>query len=263
MLNAVLVKKALTILAGVAVGTSLASCSHVVDSPERTVVSPPTVTSVHASDPNWRVAGLSVQGRPIRTLTLGRGPRKVLFIGGIHGDEPEGAYTTAELAPSFSSAGIDGDVTLTIIEDLNPDGRSASTRFNANGVDINRNFPASNFDRSEPTFGGAPLTQPESRILFQLINEINPSLVLVMHSWVGKQFINFDGPAGDIAARFSAESGMPLTPSTEFAPTPGSLGSYFGRDRHTPVITIELLKGSDPKLDWARIRTAVLNAIAG
>lgn len=211
----------------------------------------------------WRQIGASVQGRPIKTMTLGYGQRKVLFIGGIHGDENEGAYSATQLPSAFQDAGLSRSVTLTILEDANPDGRAASTRVNANGVDINRNFPASNFITAEPSFGGTPLSQPESRVLFDLITVTNPALVIVMHSWVGKQFINYDGPARPAAERFATESGMPLTPSTDFSPTPGSLGSYVGRDRGTPVMTIELLKGSDPKTDWERIRNALVNAIAG
>jgi protein MpaA len=41
------------------------------------------------------------------------------------------------------------------------------------------------------------------------------------------------------------------------------LGSYVGRDHATPILTIELLKGSDPKADWDQIRTALLDAIGG
>src|SRR5688572_11324952 len=38
----------------------------------------------------WRELGRSVEGRPIRARTVGHGPRHVLWIGGIHGDETEG-----------------------------------------------------------------------------------------------------------------------------------------------------------------------------
>jgi protein MpaA len=87
--------------------------------------------------------------------------------------------------------------------------------------------------------------------------------VLVAHSSTGRQFINFDGPARRIAGRFAASSGLPVEESNTFAPTPGSLGSCFGRDRGTPVLTIEVRKGSDPKAVWEQIRGALLEAIAG
>ena len=215
------------------------------------------------ADGPWRTAGTSVRGRPIRTMTLGHGPRRVLFIGGIHGDEAEGSYTTAQLPAAFTAAGLTDRVTLTIIEDANPDGRAAKTRGNANGVDVNRNFPAPNFDPADPANGGTPLSQPESRTVHRLIEDTNPDLIIAMHSWQDRQFINFDGPARDIADRFAAASGLPVTASNEFAPTPGSLGSYAGRDRKRPVLTIELRKGSEPNADWEQIRGALLAAING
>jgi murein peptide amidase A len=228
-------------------------------SPSTTAVPPatPTVTD------GWVVVGRSVQGRPIRVRTLGHGPRKVLFVGGIHGNEPEGAYTTAQLPAAFTGAGLADAVTLTILEDANPDGRANGTRTNANGVDINRNFPARNFDKSNPLYGGTPLSQPESRALYNTIERIDPDLVLVAHSWAGRKFVNFDGPARRLAERFSTESGLPLVVSSSITPRPGSLGNYVGVDHGRPILTIELLMGSNQVTDWHRIRTALLHAIAG
>lgn len=84
----------------------------------------------------WEIVGISVQGRPIRIRTVGHGPRKVLFIGGIHGDEPEGAYSAAELPPAFATTGRGDAVTLTILEDANPDGRAAGTRDNGTALTL-------------------------------------------------------------------------------------------------------------------------------
>ncbi|WP_165614164.1 M14 family zinc carboxypeptidase [Mycolicibacterium holsaticum] len=204
-----------------------------------------------------------MQGTPIRVLTVGHGPRKVLFIGGIHGDEPEGAVAAAELPSAFNEAGLADSVTLTTLEDANPDGRAAGTRGNANGIDVNRNFPASNFDRTDPSNGGEPLSEPEARAVYDTIDRLQSNLVLVMHSWAGREFINFDGPAREIAEQFSTLSGLPVEASSAFAPTPGSLGSYFGRDRGIPVLTIEVVKGSDPRAVWERLRPALLQAIGG
>lgn len=224
--------------------------------------SPPSAPT--AAEPRGRqVVGTSVQGRPLRVLTVGHGARKVLFVGGIHGDEAEGAYTTEQLPAEFAAAGLAAEVTLSILEDANPDGRAAATRGNANGVDINRNFPATNFDASNPAAGGEPLSQPESRAVVETIERTRPALVIVMHSWAERQFINFDGPAGQAAEQFSASSGMPVAESKSFAATPGSLGSYAGRDRGIALITVELRKGSDPRDDWNRIRGALIDAIRG
>lgn len=221
------------------------------------------ITSSSAPPAEWEAIGTSVQGRPIRMRSLGHGPRHVLFIGGIHGDEPEGAYTTAQLPDAFSQAGLGDAVTLTIIEDANPDGRAAGTRGNANGVDVNRNFPASNFDAGNPANGSTPLSQPEAVAVVAAIDRTTPNLIIVAHAWAGKQFINFDGPAREIAERFSATSGLKVEASNEFAPTPGSLGSYAGRGRGIPLLTIEVLKGSDPKQVWDKLRPALIEAFRG
>ena len=219
--------------------------------------------AVTAGPADWMTIGNSLRGRPIRMRKLGHGPRTVLFIGGIHGDEAEGAAATAALPDAFTVAGLDDAVSLFVIEDANPDGRAAATRENANGVDINRNFPAKNFDPANPAGGGAPINQPETRAVVETVDRIAPQLVIIVHSWKDQEFINFNGSAHAVAERFSTASGLPLKASVEFAPTPGSLGSYVGRDRGIPVLTIEFRKGSDPEKDWLRIREALLQACRG
>ncbi len=211
----------------------------------------------------WATIGISVQGRPIRALTIGHGPRKVLFVNGVHGDEPEAIETTAQLPGAFTAGRLSDAVTLTIVEDANPDGRAAGSRYNANGVDVNRNFPASNFNTTDPSYGGKPLTEPESRALYDIIERTQPSLVLSTHSWLDGEFVNFDGPAAALAERFARSSGLPVRQSNSFDPTPGSLGSYIGRDRGIPILTIEVRKGSAPQQVWDQLRAALLEAIRG
>jgi predicted deacylase len=195
-------------------------------------------------------------------LRIGRGPRTVLWIGGIHGDEPQGAVATASLAAAFTGARLGDRVTLTILEDDNPDGRVHNTRDNANHVDLNRNFPAKTFDTTNPEYGRTPLSQPESRALYDLVRRVHPSLVIVCHAFRGDQLVNYDGPAASIAARFSKLSGLRVEPSADLGEgTPGSLGSLVGVDRGIPILTIEFLRGSDPALDWKAIRRASLSVI--
>lgn len=210
----------------------------------------------------WQTIGHSVEGRPLRMLRVGHGRRTVLWIGGIHGDEPQGVVATASLAGAFEQAGLESRVTLVILEDDNPDGRVRHTRDNANHVDLNRNFPARNFDKTNPENGGTPLSQPESRALYDLIRRVHPDLVISCHASRGHRFINYDGPAKAIAERFSAASGLPVEVSNALGfGTPGSLGSLIGIDRGMPILTVELLRDSNPAADWFAIRRAALSVI--
>lgn len=195
--------------------------------------------------------------------TLGHGPRRVLWIGGIHGDEREGALATAELLAAFPARpGVEERVTLLVIEDLNPDGSERKTRGNAHGVDLNRNFPAETF-RASGRHGKAALCEPESRALAELVASWRPELVLVAHSARGQEFVNFDGPARERAERFARESGFAVRGSEELEATPGSFGRWAGVELGLPVLTIEYRRGRDPREAWRATRAAVLAVIDG
>lgn len=211
----------------------------------------------------WLTLGQSVEGRPLRVSRHGRGPRRVLWVGGIHGDEREGRIATAELPSALAAVpGAADEVTLTILEDANPDGSVNGTRGNARGVDLNRNYPAANFLAGK-NYGEAPLDQPEARVLHDLILAEQPDLVIVAHAWRGQYFINYDGPAGPMAELFARRSTFPVKESDKFAPTPGSLGSWVGRKLGIPILTLEYLRGTDPEVAWASTRSAILAVILG
>jgi predicted deacylase len=206
-----------------------------------------------------------VQGRPLRVLRVGHGARRVLWIGGTHGNEREGSVATASLPQAFASAGLADDVTLWILQDENPDGSAANTRYNANGVDLNRNLPARDFDASNPRDGGRPLSQPESAALYRFINMIQPDVILSAHADSTRPpYVIDDGPLLPQASLFAQLSGMPVTTSDQLNhATPGSLGSWWGDDQHQPVLTIEYGFGSDPTRDWESTRRAILGVIRG
>jgi hypothetical protein len=208
--------------------------------------------------PAWQTIGQSMQGRPIRYRRVGTGHRIVLWIGGIHGDEIEGTVATRELPGAFlREHGLPARVSLHIIEDMNPDGRAARRRGNSRGVDLNRDFPASN-RRS-----GRGLSQSESRVVYDAILKLQPDLVIVAHSWRGRYFINYDGPARRAAMRFEAHSGYPVTPSSSIAATPGSMGSWCGWDMSIPILTVEWKRGTPPDVAWLETRKAILAVIRG
>jgi protein MpaA len=251
-------------------GAALAACSA---SPAR--ASAPTEHAVPASAPRaptfavpeppgeaaWFTLGTSHEGRPIRAVSVGRGPRRVLWVGGIHGDEREGEAATAALATAFLLEPAAAErVTLTVIEDLNPDGTAHARRTNARGVDLNRNFPAANFRAAGRN--REPLSEPESRALLELLEAWEPELVLVAHSWRERQFVNWDGPARALAERFAACSGFELRPSSALGPTPGSLGSW-AEEKGLALLTLEFRRGSDPDAAWEATRAAILALVCG
>jgi hypothetical protein len=212
----------------------------------------------------WREIGVSVQGRPLLATVVGSGPRHVLWVGGIHGDEREGAVATAALPAAFlAEPGAPERVTLHVLADANPDGSAMHVRGNANGVDLNRNWPARNFVVDRRSNGRVPLSQPESKALHELIMLIRPQLVIVAHAWRGDHFINYDGPGEQLAELFSRHSGYPVRMSASMAPTPGSLGSWAGTELGMPILTLEYLRGRDPEEAWGETRTAILAVVLG
>ena len=231
-------------------------------SPDEGVPSPhdAAVSRAMPSSP-WQTIGHSHEGRPLRIRRIGNGPRRVIWIGGIHGNEREGAISTAELPLALSRVpGALGQVTLTILEDVNPDGTAKNRRGNANGIDLNRNYPARNFLPGK-TYGQRPLDQPEATALHDLVQAERPHLVIVAHSWRNDHFINFDGPAVELAELFAERSGYRVKPSDRISPTPGSLGSWIGRTLGIPILTLEHERGSDPLRCWLDTRTAILAVI--
>ena len=108
-----------------------------------------------------------------------------MIIGGIHGGYD---WNTIALADQFityvndNPDVIPSDVTLYILPDMNPDGDARSHdewgRVNANGVDLNRNFPigwgptwdrSGCYDLTLTTSGRGPGSEPETRLVMNFI----------------------------------------------------------------------------------------------
>lgn len=159
---------------------------------------------------------------------------KVLVIGCMHGDEPQGEYLINEYLKDNS------DTKISFIPCLNPDGVKAQTRVNSNGVDLNRNFPTKNWELTEKNnfYGGnEPASEIETRFLISVIEEFKPELILTLHA--PYKVVNYDGNALDIAKRISEIIKYPVEASIGY-PTPGSFGTWAGIERNIPTITLEL-----------------------
>ncbi|HKH31004.1 MAG TPA: penicillin-insensitive murein endopeptidase [Gaiellaceae bacterium] len=119
---------------------------------------------LHDDRPRRVLLGESAGLRAIYAYRLGNpAARKLLVVGTIHGNEPAGTAVTRRLlrvSPPLHAE-------LWVVPDLNPDGRAAGSRANAEGADLNRDF--------------GRFSQPETRIARALIRQIHPWLSVWYH----------------------------------------------------------------------------------
>lgn len=159
--------------------------------------------------------------------------KKILIIGVFHGDEPQGEYFINSF---LAKKPISKKNTIYFIPKLNPSGK----RKNNNGIDLNRNFPTKNWEKTENNdyFGGErPNSEKETQFLVELINENIFDAIITIHS--PYKVVNYDGPADELAEKISSFLGYPTTSDIGY-PTPGSFGTYCGVERKIPTITIEI-----------------------
>ena len=191
--------------------------------------------------PKYLTLGKTVKGRDITAAVYGSGAKHVLIFGGIHGDEPHTTVLARALAVNMNQETLPPGLTVVIVPDVNPDGLMAATRVNANGVDINRNFPSktwrSDYTEQKRYPGAQPSSEPETRAVLGLLERYPPHLVVTLHAALG--CMNWDGPGGPFAQVMAGVNGYPLCASLGYE-TPGSLGLLVGIDKQVPTVTIEL-----------------------
>jgi len=215
--------------------------------------------------PGGTIIGYSVQRRPIELYSFGAGERPVLVMGAIHGSEPTSAdVSRGLLAELHANPQLCAGVPVVIIPVANPDGLAANTRTNSRGVDLNRNFTATNWStraRRPRNFGGKEsASEPETNALIETIERLHPRLIISVHS-MEHPTNNYDGPAQHIAELMSRYNHYAPTATIGY-PTPGSLGSWAGIDRQIPMITLELPRSLPSSRAWRDNRDAVLAAIS-
>lgn len=204
--------------------------------------------------------GKSVRGRSIVASVFAGGTKRVIVLGGIHGDEQSSAILAKALAATLVRDPIVSGPTIIIVSEANPDGLADSTRVNASGVDINRNFPSSTWRSEYPDAthypGSEPASEPETRAVIALIKRYPPDILITLHATLG--CVNWDGPGADTAAMMASINGYPLCETLGYE-TPGSLGTLVGVDMKIPTVTIELRGG--PAGDLVRENLPALRAV--
>ena len=197
------------------------------------------------ASPTPTVAGQPILWRDYRSAKPRSNRQRILLIGGMHGDE-------------FSSVSIVFQWMERLAEDrfqpfhwrvvpcLNPDGllSKPETRTNARGVDLNRNFPTPDWERTALPYwekhtnrdprrypGPSSLSEPESRWLLRHIEYFRPDAIVSVHAPYG--ILDYDGP-------FQPPRQLGFLRLHLLGTYPGSLGNYAGEYLGVPVITLEL-----------------------
>jgi protein MpaA len=218
------------------------------------------------SDPcdsiDWIEGGKSVKGRPLVYAEFGPKDSKnvTLVMSMVHGDEITPLYSGFQMTQwAKSEMKKYPNAKLVVAPLVNPDGflDLPKTRVNANGVDCNRNFSTSDWQRdalsswkrklgSNPRRfpGHKPDSEPETLFQKMLIEKFKPQKIVSIHSPLN--MIDYDGPDHMKLAEFSQEY---IKKCEELAIRvkarssgffPGSLGNYAGQELGIPTITLEL-----------------------
>lgn len=186
-----------------------------------------------------------------------------LILGAIHGDEPAGEVFIQLLVSWINKHS--SQLALQpgcAIPAVNPDGRAAGTRGNANGVDLNRNFPTNNWttatDDPQNWGGPSPASEPETLAVINLIEKYSPRIIVSIHEITGgRECNNYDGPAEHIAQAMGRHNGYPVQGHIGYA-TPGSFGTWAGVEKGIPVVTLEVPAGISAETIWPVNRDALL-----
>ncbi len=163
---------------------------------------------------NPTIIGKSVREKDITLYQYGEGEKEILFVGGIHGGYGWNTVLLAYEAIDYFEANpnaIPNGVKVTIIPVLNPDGldkvvntsdrfesSDISTsqsdiiagRFNANEVDLNRNFDCEwqttgKWQSRTVSGGDKVFSEPESLAIKNYIESKKPTAVVVWYSAAG------------------------------------------------------------------------------
>jgi len=232
--------------------------------------------------------GTSADGRDITAYRFGTGEIELLFVGGIHGGY---SWNTALVAYELvdyleeNPKVVPENVRVTVVPVLNPDGLEAvvgtdgrfavtdvpSTRaetvpgrFNANTVDLNRNFDcdwqeSGMWQNTTVDGGSAAFSEPESQAIRDYVGETDPDAVVVWYSAAGGVFAsschNDVLPETLALTNLYAEaSGYPAYESFDFYAITGDMVNWLAREQ-IPAISVLLTTHSDT--EWEKNRAGI------
>jgi hypothetical protein len=248
--------------------------------PVAPVVTPPVVKT----DPRIAVLGQSIENRKIESYTFGKGDTHMALVGGIHGGYEWNTILLAykiidyltknpEIIPDNLTVAVipnaNPDGLARVVSDLGDDGRFTESnveddesiglgRFNANDVDLNRNFdcrwqPESTWRSKKVKAGDKPFSEPESKIIRDFVEDFKPVSILFWHSQGGAVYASkcTDGILPEtlkIMSAYASASGYNAVKTFSAYPTTGDADSWLA-SIGIPAITAELKTHTNIEFD--------------
>ncbi|MFT5831984.1 MAG: hypothetical protein ACI9SY_000365 [Candidatus Paceibacteria bacterium] len=211
------------------------------------------------------VLGSSVNGAAITAYHFGNGSNEMVLIGGTHGSY---SANTSELANEFISylgnneSLVPEGMRITVIPTVNPDGLAAggtTGRFNANNVDINRNFDcdwaATSMWRDQEVSGGpAAFSEPEAQAIRDYVSEINAVGAIVWFAAEGKVYPSACAGASsnasvNLAATFANAAGYGVEAEFDAYTINGDMVNWLAKEG-VPAISVLLTDRNG--IEWSK-----------
>ncbi len=238
----------------------LAGCYEPVNPPQIVFVPPQRAVPVVPLPPIEKYnIGTSVQGRPISCNVLGQGQDVTLIVATIHGNEPAGSVLARQTADYLQQhQNLLAGRKVVILPVVNPDGMANGSRYNAKGIDLNRNFAAAN-RQNNAQHGYAPLSEPEAAAIAAVIRQYSPDRIVSIHQPLA--CIDYDGPAWALANHLAQHCDLPIR---KLGAQSGSLGSFAGLTMQIPTVTLELPHNAsqcNKDVLWQQYGSALLAAV--
>lgn len=247
-------------------------------------VSEVSVTPVATSTITHQTIGTSVEGRSINAYTYGTGDKEVVFVGGIHGGyEWNSVLLAYEFMDYFQihEKEIPSNVRITIIPSANPDGvykvigkegrftladaptvaddGTGKGRFNANNVDLNRNFACkwqstSTWRSKSVSAGTEAFSEPEAKAIRDYATSHTPEAFVFWHSQSNAVYAS-ECEKGilpetlAIMKAYSGAAGYKAVDSFSAYPVTGDAEGWLA-SINIPAITVEL--ATHATVEWDR-----------
>jgi len=221
------------------------------------------------------IVGNSVNGTAIEAFHFGTGDTEVLMIGGTHGSYSPNTSALAREAIDYfneNSSAVPANVMLTIVPTLNPDGLAltgTAGRFNANNVDLNRNFACEwsatgMWQNQEVSGGAAAFSEPEAQALRDYVESYNPSAAIVLFSAEGKVYPSACGGAPSnesvaLAATYATAAGYPAEAVFDAYAITGDMVNWMAAQG---IPAISVLLSDHQNAEWSKNQAGIKAVLA-